>query len=292
MASVTCPFCGTEAKLRQFFCFPIKPFCTNCGWNLDRAQNELGKKARDTWIVGGIFVFFLVAVCTIAARQREFYAPLGVLLAFGILFLVQTNDYWTTKREIETSLGSGKGNPSLSGRAPLPSTLIQEIQSLSQPRRIRLSLEGRVSVLLFVMALAIFAAFAFVLAGIIHDASLTGMERWPLVALLIVIAAVLASLISFKILKEWRNSDHLLRFGEVIAANVVEQKVIHYGRYSMNQITYEFSLPHIPLIRKTERDQTKKIFEDMLIPVFYDPASPNNCTALCSTYYRFPDAET
>src|SRR5215470_6989836 len=72
MASVTCLFCKTEIRLSQFFYSPSKPFCVNCGWNLDRAKGELGKKARDTWILGGIFVFFLVDFCIIAVRQGTF----------------------------------------------------------------------------------------------------------------------------------------------------------------------------------------------------------------------------
>ena len=86
MASVTCLFCKTEIRLSQFFYSPSKPFCVNCGWNLDRAKGELGKKARDTWILGGIFVFFLVDFCIIAVRQRDFYAAFGVTLVFDILF--------------------------------------------------------------------------------------------------------------------------------------------------------------------------------------------------------------
>ena len=106
------------------------------------------------------------------------------------------------------------------------------------------------------------------------------------------IAAVLAGIIIFSILKDWGNSSHLLRPGEVTAAKVVAQKVMHYGRYSHNQITYEFLPPGSSLIRKTESDHTKRTFEDMLIPVFYDPAFPSNGTALWATYYRLPDAET
>lgn len=249
------------------------------------------KKAQATWILGGIFTVFLVAACTISAPQKEFYGPFCVLLLFGVLFFVYRNDYWTTKREIAEALSSGKGNPALSGRASLPPALVQRIQSLPRPRRIKLRPDGRISALFFIMALAIFGAFAFVVAEIVRGGSLTSTESWPLVALLLIIAAVLASVITFRTLKEWRNSNHLLRLGEVTAARVVGQQVIHYGRYSYNQITYEFSGLGSPLIRKTERDHTRKIFEDMLIPVFYDPASPNNCTALCATYYRFPDAE-
>ena len=79
--------------------------------------------------------------------------------------------------------------------------------------------------------------------------------------------------------------------GQFVAVRVVERRVIHRGKQTYNQITYEFQEPHGPLVRKTERDHSRLIFEDMLIPVFYNPTRPSECVALCATYYRLPDAE-
>ena len=67
-------------------------------------------------------------------------------------------------------------------------------------------------------------------------------------------------------------------------------RVIARGKHSYNESNYEFQVPGGPLIRKTERDHTRQIFE-MEIPVFYDSASPEKRVALCATYYRLRDAE-
>ncbi len=91
------------------------------------------------------------------------------------------------------------------------------------------------------------------------------------------VVLAVAMVIAFR--KEFKKLA-LLRDGGVASARVIAQEVIARGKHSYNQITYEFHMPGGPLIRKTERDHTNDIFEDMQIPVFYDPACPENCAVL------------
>ncbi len=92
------------------------------------------------------------------------------------------------------------------------------------------------------------------------------------------------------VLKEKRNRP-LFQDGEVAAAHVVAQRMVMQGKSSYSQIEYEFSAGDGQTIRNSERDLSNKVFEDMLIPVFYDPSNPSRCAALCASYSKLPDAE-
>jgi hypothetical protein len=92
------------------------------------------------------------------------------------------------------------------------------------------------------------------------------------------------------VLKEKRNRP-LFQDGEVAAARVLAQRTVAQGKSSYSQIDYEFRASDGQTIRNSERDLSRKVFEDMLIPVFYDPREPSRCAALCASYSKLPDAE-
>lgn len=289
MASVTCPFCGTKIHHQQFWVPANKPFCSNCGWNLNRAKydvQEKGKMARNLLIVSGIAVA-VTAAMAIGKDNFPGFLPLPVLV--GVISLGYAWEYRGTKRALNEVVLAGKPDPSGSGRTPLSSHFLQKVKALPRPRRVKLGLTGQVSMLLLILGLAVVGAFIFVVAGITPGGSFNWNEFWNLLPLLAIVS-ILVGLMIFSLVKE-RKKLSLFRDGEVAVARVVEQRVIQRGKHSYNEITYEFALPGGPLIRKTEREDTKLVFEDMLIPVFYEPASPNSCASMCATYYRLPDAE-
>jgi len=92
------------------------------------------------------------------------------------------------------------------------------------------------------------------------------------------------------VLKEKRNRP-LFQEGEVAAARVLAQRTAAQGKTSYSEIDYEFRASDGQTIRNSERDLSQKVFEDMLIPVFYDPREPSRCAALCASYSKLPDAE-
>lgn len=108
----------------------------------------------------------------------------------------------------------------------------------------------------------------------------------PLVVLLFFLGAFTVP----PLLKE-KSNRALFQDGEVAAACVLAQRTINQGKRSYSQIDYEFRASDGQTIRNSERDLSRKVFEDMLIPVFYDPVNPSRCAALCASYSKLPDAE-
>lgn len=284
-----CPFCGASVPLYRFWQTANKPFCSNCGWNLNRARASVEGQAKTARIFLIVFLVGVAFATAVAIDKKEFSGLFPLALLFGIIAFSYAWNYWGAKRALNEAALAGKTDPAASGRAPLPPAYIQRIQTLSRPRKVKLRPTGRVSVLLFIMCLGIVASFIYVIADNARGGSFDWKSLWPVIPLLATVAALLGFMV-FEFRKE-RKKLSLLRNGEVAVGRVVEQRVIQRGKQSYNEITYEFPLPGRPLIRKTERDHDKRHFEDMLIPVFYEPASPNDCAALCATYYHLPDAE-
>jgi len=246
----------------------------------------MAKTVRVLLSVSGIGVA-ITAAMTIAKNDFPGFLPLPVLV--GVICLGYAWEYRGAKRMLNEVALASKTDPSASGRAPIPSHFSQRVQALPRPRRVTLSPTGRISLLLFIMALAAIGSFIFVFVDDARDGSFAWNRLWPLL-LLLAFAPILASVMILSFVKE-RKKLSLVRDGEVAIARVMDQKVIQRGKRSYNEITYEFALPDGPLIRKTEQEETNLIFEDMLIPVFYNTALPHDCAALCATCYRLPDAE-
>lgn len=289
MASVICPFCGAEVQLHISVYSWQKPLCTNCGWNLRWAQSELANSNANLRLLKILFIVAVVVFAMICGWHSELLGLMPVPLLITLVFAVFAYDYQRRKRAIGEILAAGKTDPCAAGRVPLPSSLVPKILALHRPRRAVLRPAGWIGVLFVAVALAV-SGFVAALSATIARSVAPDREAWPLLAVFTCIVAILVGVMVFTAIKERRKLP-LLQDGEVATGRVVEQQVIHRGHQVDNQITYEFLPKGNPLIRKTERDHTRKIFEDMLIPVFYDPVSPKNCTALCATYYRLPDAE-
>jgi uncharacterized protein (DUF983 family) len=286
MTTVICPFCGAEVRLHQFLQAANKPFCAKCGWNLDRAQSDLAGTAKTMRLFATAFLLGIALTTAVSIYNKELAGFVPIALILGVVTFAYAWNYWGTKRALESASLGIKTEPS-SGKTPVPSLFLQRVQALSRPRRVTLQFTGYVAVLLFVFVLTV-VGLLFFAVGTERTGSFE-FRVWfalPLVA----IAGILGGVLIFKFAKE-RKKLSLFREGEVAAARVVNQIVVQRGKQSYNEITYEFPSAGGSMIRKTERDHTKLIFEDMLIPVFYDPLSPDGCVALCATYFRLPDAE-
>jgi hypothetical protein len=78
----------------------------------------------------------------------------------------------------------------------------------------------------------------------------------------------------------------LLRDGELAFARVVGQQTVQQGKTSYSRIDYEFQTNTGQLIRNSARDLTSAVFEDMTVPVFYDPLDPSKNVTPCATYFK------
>lgn len=88
-----------------------------------------------------------------------------------------------------------------------------------------------------------------------------------------------------------KRSLPLLREGEVASGRVLAQRSIQQRKKNYSEIDYEFRTDNGQVIRNSEKDLTRKVFEDMTVPLFY-PLEPSKCVALCASYCKLPDADS
>jgi uncharacterized protein (DUF983 family) len=283
MSSITCPHCGSPVSLRRFFDPVNKPFCTRCGWNLDRAEAALETKSGLVRLipVGIAGVILLVAF---TASRAELSSIFLVPALFSLIALAPLWGYYSTRRAIAAAKFTV--NPSLA-RAQLPlDPALEMLRSVPRPRRVRFRFEGSATVLVAFGAVAILSATLFV-ATSRRPFSPRGMglaAMLPLLFVLLIIAVVL--LVPF--FREKRNLP-LLRDGELAFAHVGSQQSVQQGKTSYSKIDYEFQTNTGQHFRNSCRDLTRNVFEDMTVPVFYDPLDPSKNIAACATYLKITD---
>jgi hypothetical protein len=66
MARVICP---SEVVLHQFLQTANKPFCANCGWNVNRAQSEFAKRGSTLKLLAAAFSLSVVALIVFATEE-------------------------------------------------------------------------------------------------------------------------------------------------------------------------------------------------------------------------------
>ena len=289
MSNITCPLCGSAVTLRQFFDRSTKPFCARCGWNLEQAESSLKEKARVPQFILVAFAILAIGLfwfSSSVAGGKHLVPALPILAIFVLAGSMPVWSYLSTKRAIALA----KATPSLQGVQvqPLPGAFLQRIQSLSRPRRVRFRFTGASAVVVLV---GVGVLFGFVFYGLARsNAAPSSLKDLTPLLPLVFLLFFLGAFIVPSLLKEKRNRP-LFQDGEVAAARVLAQRTVAQGKSSYSQIDYEFRASDGQTIRSAERDLSRKVFEDMLIPVFYDPVNPSRCAALCASYSRLPDAE-
>jgi hypothetical protein len=86
-----------------------------------------------------------------------------------------------------------------------------------------------------------------------------------------------------------RCSMPLLRDGELAFGRVTSQQTIQQGKASYSRIDYEFQTNTGQTVRNSVRDLSSNIFEDMTMPVFYDPLDSSNNITPCATYFKIAE---
>ena len=293
MSNITCPLCGSPIKQRGFF-GQGKPFCVQCGWNLERAESSLKEKSRASQFILAAFVIMAIAlfwVSSNADRGKHAVPAVAILAVFALAGGLPLWSYFSTKRAI----AAARATAPMQGvqTQPLPDAFLQRIQSLPRPRRVRFRFPGAsVAVVVFAVAM-LFGIMFFATARVKAPGGARDAAPFPYVifiAPVVFVVLILGLAIIPAVLKEKRNRP-LFQDGEVAAARVLAQRTVAQGKTSYSQIDYEFRASDGQTIRNSERDLSRKVFEDMLIPVFYDPVNPSRCAALCASYSKLPDAE-
>lgn len=283
-----CPVCHKRASLegRQLY-------CPNCGWNRDAAIAAI--RASIKMLPAGIVMFclfFLFMFYVWHFRNPAQLAILGGGPAFAILFT-----YFYSKRRLaklaalqanraqpsadaETSVRSAPGDLPATG-AIEPDPHYQVLLSTSRPRRIRLAQRGQFNVAIGLIVVLIFATTLGVHLYGVWARTLSfatfGPKDWFIVGL-----SALILLIPYGMWRSQVRECDLLENGEIAMARITRQ----WFDKSNSSIEYEFKDFLGQSHRGLGYDYTKKLYQDMAVPVFYDTNNPKRQVAYCSALHE------
>lgn len=287
MSSISCPRCGSTVPLRRFFNPANKPFCSRCGWNLDRAEAALVAKNNMFKIlplgiaVAGMFIAF-------AASRSHSPMPLLPLILFASIILALLWGFYSARRAVATAKLTA--NPSFAIEQTPLNPAFQMLQSIPRPRRVRFKFQGNLAVIAVIPVAGLAFAASFIAGAQPHRRNYPrNVDSFTILLPLLVMIAVFVILIVLPLLREKRNLP-LLRDGQLAFARVTSQQTVQQGKTSYSRIDYEFKTDTGQQIQNSVRDLTNSVFEDMTVPVFYDPLDPSKNVASCATYLKVVDA--
>jgi uncharacterized protein (DUF983 family) len=278
MPTFPCPRCGSPVSLRRFLDIANKPFCS-CGWNLARADQALAAKAAFVKFIplgiAAMLLFFIFANARTNAPSM-FLVP-GIFLLIALLPIAS---YYSSKKALAAAKFTV--NPGLALAQPPLDPALQVLQSVARPRRVRFRFVGAAGVSVVAILALMSAAGTFIATSGRSPGNKSDFTMFFPFFFMFVIILVL---VVIPLAREKRNRP-LLRDGELAFARVVSQSTVQQGKSSYSSIDYEFKTNSGLQIRSTARDLTNSVFEDMTIPVFYDPTNPDKNITPCATYLK------
>ena len=93
--------------------------------------------------------------------------------------------------------------------------------------------------------------------------------------------ALIWSVIGITTIRSARRDRKLLAEGEIAIA-IVTHQALSGGRHQQSKIRYEFKDAAGRLVKGGGTDESWKLYEDMEVPVFYDPENPEKNVTLCA----------
>jgi hypothetical protein len=281
MATVQCPVCHAPASLAAG-----KPYRPRCGWNRDIAIAQLRSGLKT--FPSGILIFFVFAYFFFFRRVSHFdQIGMIILLVFpGSVMLVA---YFFTRRSLNNLLAqpaptfrpdaaSPSANDSSStDENTAPSPEYQALLRTSRPREIRMSPGGKIGI---VMALLMAVGFAAAIGAHLYAVwlprhSFAGFRNgdWA-----VEVVAVLLGLLPYAVWRGRVNECDLLENGEVVLAKVTRQ----WSGKNGSSIECEYTDYQGQTHKLMAADNSRKLYEGMSVPVFYDRDNPKRAVASCS----------
>jgi hypothetical protein len=290
MALPQCPECHTTAKLAGKL-----PYCPNCGWNRDNAIKALQLNLKMMPV--GILVF--VGFVAFVVRGWRFHNPIQLAFFFSVPVLGLLLNFIFTRvslsklqalpapipRPAAARAETGGFAPPAEGDfepSPEASAQYQALLRTSRPREIRMSSQGKFGVIAgSLMALGFAGAIGFQVytKWALHQsfARFQGGD-WAMAGV-----GALLLLLPYGIWRGQNAECDLLENGEVALAKVTQQWT---GNKNSASIECEFKDSSGQVRKVISADTTRKLYQGMSVPVFYDRDDPKRQIAYCATLHE------
>jgi hypothetical protein len=276
---LSCPRCGTQTLGGDGFWSTSKPYCSFCGWNVDRAKElERSSLRQLSWTLPLIAAFF--GAMAYFLKQEFALFPFLFLCVFMVLTAVVSWKRLKLLNESHSAAEYAVGLASTTAaeqikrnRGSAPHVLL----TLTKPRRVRLKPVPLAICVAFPISWIFILYFAFQIVRNAVAASNMGDVISDLGWLLFV--ACIWSVIGIMTIRSARRDRRLLSEGNVAIA-VINHQELTGGKHRRSEIHYEFNDSSGRRSFGQATDESRELYEDMETPVFYDPANPDESVPL------------
>ncbi len=275
MGVVYCPRCqaGADSTAGQ-------AYCSRCGWNRHVAILQIRSLQR----LLPVFLLPLIAFGFLWVSGEDQWPPFLYVVALGALLYLAGRRWLGRSLDRLDRLVPVDPEQLRSGPAPDPSLEEAEraraLACLPRPRAVELTTSGRA--LLATMAVA-GAVFEIILLW--HLLPMLALSGWSTVLTLegffLLVATVFFPVCVFVVARGFLRQRRLLRNGEAALAKVIRQWKVRGNSW----ISYEFRVGEATLHREA-LDITHRLYEGMIVPIFYDATDLSRQVACCATRYH------
>lgn len=283
MPATTCPQCGASVPG-----IPDRAYCKRCGWNRENALRKL-RRDRRQWPG---FILFVVGMPLAWEGYYRHDWRTGAVFA-GFLLIPALVVYWFSQqrfRRVQREMTRGDSVTNVEPRAPQGAHSAAEagvseesrvLLSLPCPRPIRMKSSGLL--ILFVVPLFALAVGIATGARLYRDWLPTqSVAAAPKGDLLMGCVALLLIALPYGMWRSRIQQRDLLQNGTVVLATITRQSSTND---QTSNISYEFVDSSGKKFSSTTMDPTRKLYEGMRLPVFYDPQNPGlQISSVTSSY--------
>jgi hypothetical protein len=275
---IICPKCGALAGTSSVFLSLSKPYCSVCGWNLERAKEGERRNLKQLpftllWvaIVFGSVIYFSAAK----------HSSPGIL-PFFVIGLVEIGAFTSWRRlKVMGDLRPSRGFPDAS-RPVTPNQspsavdvktriLYDRLLVLSRPRRISLKLSTRLLLVAFICFVSV-AVSVLILDHTKTNPNPNSANTVTNISFFMIFALIFISMAGGTVRSVFRDRK-LLANGDIAIGVVVDQETIG-GKSKTSKIKYDFKDAAGRTYTGKSNDGTRELYEDMSTVVFYDRDNP------------------
>jgi hypothetical protein len=289
MTPIQCPRCGGEAAGSRGVWSSNKPYCSACGWNVDRANALGGKnqKVLAVYFVGIAVVLCLVGIFAASSAAGKPNPHFGSFVAFAFVLAILARISWKRANSQKSAqppgamLAPATSSNGFQVAASVVPASYERLQMLSRPRAIRMKTSMRFFALANVIILGSTGYAVFMATQ--RGGAKASFNLFPNL-MTFGLFALIWSVITVTMFRSIVRDRSLLSDGEIAIATVVSQSWAG-GENRESRIVYEFKDAGGRTFSGKCADRTRKLFEEMKTPVFYEPTNPAKNIALAGAVF-------
>jgi uncharacterized protein (DUF983 family) len=289
VSEILCPKCGSVALGGRTTWRDSKPYCSVCGWNLERAKEKERSNLKQLPIalltIG--FVLGMMAYSSASGGGTRVLVPI-----FAVILAIAAYTSWKNLKTLKQSQQYVKATPDMNLSQPPSANAVKNrivydrLLILNKPRRTKLKTSSLVVCTIFVIIIV--TVLYFLAVTVRFTFPKTGAANTFANVSSLLLFGLIASAITGTTVRAVFRDRRLLAHGDIAIAVITSQNM-EGGKSKNSYIRYEFKDMAGRMWTGKGNDASRELYEDMQTPVFYNPERPSENVTLVNATLTFVD---